>query len=51
MSYNLISRKKSKQNQTILNIREINLNEFQVRVNWEMFSIKLIPGVNVSLLI
>ena len=27
-------------NQTILNTREINLNEFQVQVNWEIVSIK-----------
>ena len=27
-------------NQIILNTREINLNEFQVHVNWEIFSIK-----------
>ena len=29
-------------NQTILNTREIKLNEFQVHVNWEIFNIKLI---------
>ena len=27
-------------NQIILNTREINLNEFQVHVNWEIFNIK-----------
>ena len=32
-------------NQTILNTREIKLNEFQVHVNWEIFNTKLIPGI------
>ena len=27
-------------NQTILNIREINLNEYQIHMNWEIFDIK-----------
>ena len=47
MSSNLIGLKKKKEeeeealaNQIILNTREINLNEFQVHVNWEIFSIK-----------
>ena len=40
--------KKSKRlHQAILNTREIKLNEFQVHMNWEIFSIKLIPGINV----
>ena len=30
-------------NQTILNIRKIKLNEFQIHVNWEILSIKLVP--------
>ena len=32
-------------NQTILNTREIKLNEFQVHKNWEIFIIKLVPGI------
>ena len=27
-------------NQTILNTRKINLNKFQIHVNWEIFNIK-----------
>ena len=45
MSSNLIGLKKKKKkealaNQIILNTREIKLNEFQVHMNWEIFSIK-----------
>ena len=36
--------------QKILNTREIKLNELQIHVNWEIFSIKLILGINVCLL-
>ena len=32
-------------NQTILNTREIKLNEFQVHKNWKIFIIKLVPGI------
>ena len=50
---NLFDPKKSKplRNQTVLNTREINLNEFQVHMNWEFFCIKLIPGIHFCLLI
>ena len=34
-------------NQTILNTREIKLNWFQIHVNWEIFSIKLISGIKI----
>ena len=34
-------------NQTILNTREIKVNKFQVHVKWEIFNIKLVPGINV----
>ena len=34
-------------NQAILNTREIKLNWFQIHVNWEIFSIKLILGINI----
>ena len=42
MSSNLIDLKKSKhlQIRQFLNTREINLNEFQIHINWEIFSIK-----------
>lgn len=43
MSSNQTDLKKKKlalTNQIILNTREINLNEFRVHVNWEIFSIK-----------
>ena len=33
-------------NQTILNTREIKVNKFQVHVKWEIFNIKLVPGIN-----
>ena len=33
-------------NHTIPNTREIHLNEFQVRMNWEVTSIKFISGIN-----
>ena len=36
-------------NQATLNTREIKLNKFQVYVNWEIFTIKLVPGINVKL--
>ena len=35
-----LKNKKALTNQIILNTRESNLNEFQVHVNWEIFSIK-----------
>ena len=51
MSSNLIGlKKKVLTNQIILNTREINLNEFHVLINWEIFSIK-IPYFIVCLLI
>lgn len=34
-------------NHTILNTIEIQLNEFRVRMNWEVISIKFISGINV----
>ena len=42
MSSNLIGLKKSKhlQIRQFLNTREINLNEFQIYMNWEIFNIK-----------
>ena len=40
MSSDLIGLKKVLTNQTILNTRKINLNKFQININWEIFNIK-----------
>ena len=40
LSHPYMTTGKALTNQTILNRREINLNEFQINVNWEIFNIK-----------
>ena len=45
--FNWLIEKQALKNQTILSATEIKLNGFQVHMNWEMFSIKLIHNINV----
>ena len=44
---NNISTYKPKEKKTILNTREIKLNDFQVHINWEVFNMKLVSRINV----
>ena len=45
--FNWLIEKQALKNQTILSATEIKLDGFQVHMNWEMFSIKLIHNINV----
>ena len=37
----------SREAQTILNTRDIEVSEIEAHMNWEMVNIKLVPGINI----
>ena len=39
--FNWLKEKYAFTNQTVLNTREINLNEIQIHVNWEIFNLNI----------